>query len=94
MAQEEDQLALRQMDEFFNIEKCLGEVAGVVNLTYNAESFEAGEPQYIEFAEPAPVAKVAKAAEGDGEEEDGAGEEATPPEEGGDKGPKFEPRDY
>lgn len=33
LAEEDDQLALRQMDEFFCIENALGEVAGVVDLT-------------------------------------------------------------
>lgn len=95
VAEEDDQLAVRQMDEFFSIERVLGEVAGVINLTYEAEPFaaDAGEVQYHEFAVQVAVAKVAKAAEGEGEEEEGAGEEA-PAEEAAEKGPSFNPREY
>lgn len=92
---EDDQLALRQMDEFFCIEKCLGEVAGVLNLTYVPECVEVAEEdrKYIEFAAPVVVAKVAKPADGeDGEEGEEAGE--TPAEENAEKVDKFQPRDF
>lgn len=96
VAGEEDQLAVRQMDEFFCIEKVLGEVAGVINLTYEAEPFACadGEVRYHAFPDPPPVKKVAKVANEDGEEEEGAGEEAPAEEAAEDKAAAFNPRDY
>ena len=96
LAEEDDQLGVRQMDEFFSIEKILGEVAGVVNLTYQAEPFaaDAGEVVYHAFPDPPPVKKVAKVANEEGEEEEGAGEEAPAEEAADDKAPAFNPRDY
>lgn len=83
------------MDEFFSIEKCLGEVAGVINLTFQAEPFTIDKSEDVHHKFPVVVAvkKVVKAAEGegDGEEEEPAAEEATPEEAAG---PQFNPRDH
>jgi len=82
------------MDEFFCIESVLGEVAGVVNLTYEAEPFEAnaGPVAYHEFEAIKEVKKVVKeTAEGDEEE---GGEEAAAEEAVEEKAADFNPRDF
>lgn len=45
------------MDELFNIEKNIGEVVGVINLTYNVEPSEFKDEQWEKFDEPVVVAK-------------------------------------
>jgi hypothetical protein len=84
------------MDEFFCIERVLGEVAGVVNLTYEAEPFEAnaGKVAYHEFAAILAEKKVVKAAaDGEGDEEE-AGEEPAAEEAVEEKAADFNPRDF
>ena len=84
------------MDEFFSIEKCLGEVAGVINLTFEAEPFtcDDSEAEYHKFPAIVAVKKVAKAAEGEGDEEEGAGDEPAAEEAAEVTGPQFNPRDF
>jgi len=60
LAQEAEQLCLRFMDEFFLIEKILGEVTAIVSLTYAKEentSADESKLKWEEFPEPeaAPV---------------------------------------
>lgn len=68
---------MRQMDEFFCIESTLGEVAGVLDLTYVARPFEAnaGGVAYHKFEEPAQEEKKEAKPAGDGEEEEPAAED-------------------
>lgn len=91
---EEDQLELRFMDEFFMVEKHIGEVVGIIGLQYNAEKhhIESHEVVYEEFPEPpqAPVKVKGEGDEEDEEEEKPAEEE----EEGEEKLPKFKVEDY
>ncbi len=59
LEEESDRLAVRNMDELFNIEKNIGEVVGVINLTYNVEPSEFKDEQWEKFDEPVVVAKPA-----------------------------------
>lgn len=77
LIQEEDQLELRYMDEFFHIEKHIGEVYAIVSLQfqYEKEILEEHEVVYEEFP-PEPVEEPKPKAEGEeGEEEPPAAEE-------------------
>jgi len=90
---EEDKLEVRMMDEFFQIEKHLGEVKAVFGLQdeLEAQAVDASKVQFVEFpAEPEAEKKPVAAVEGEGGE---------PPAEGGEEGaeakaPAFEPKDY
>lgn len=98
LADPAEQLTLRFMDEFFLIEKSLGEVTAIVSLTFNKEeNFSADESKlkWEEFPEPeAPPEKVQKFdEEGNPIEE----EEAAEVPEGGEeeeKVVKFKPEEY
>lgn len=81
------------MDEFFNIEKVLGEVAGVINLTKTEEPFTIDTEALEKIVFPkikveAPKVKVP--VEGEEEEEEAPAE--TPVEE--EKAPDFDPRKF
>lgn len=93
LANEEDQLTLRYMDEFFQIEKYLGEVTAVVSLTFNKEEMpDESKIKLEEFPEEEVVVKEAKPAGEEGEEE-----EEQPPaaeEEEGEKVEKFDPKKF
>lgn len=54
---DQDKLELRYMDEFFNIEKCIGEIIGIIGLqtNYEKEYIEENEIEYEVFPEPEPV---------------------------------------
>jgi len=88
---EEDRLELRFMDEFFMIEKNIGEVCGVIGLQFNAEPTQFVEDKWEEF--PEPVVEVVKPkVEGDEDEED---EPAAAEEDDEEKKvPAFKPEDY
>lgn len=49
---EADKLSLRAMDEFFAIERNLGEVAAVISLQHELESTQFIDDKWEEFAEP------------------------------------------
>ena len=90
LAQEDQRLELRYMDELFLIEKVVGEVSGIVSLQYEPEKeyTEENEIEYEVFPEPE-VVEVKKVVGEDGEE---IPQEETPVEE--DKKPKFKPEQY
>ena len=89
---EEQRLQLRFMDEFFSIERNIGEVVGVISLQAEKEitTFELPADQY---EEPEEVKEEVKAAPADG---DDAGDD--PPADVGDDGepkkPKFNPKEF
>lgn len=57
---------MRNMDELFNIEKNIGEVVGVINLTFNVEPSDFKDEQWEKFDEPVVVAKPAQVLDDDG----------------------------
>ena len=62
---------MRYMDEFFNIEKYIGEIIAIIGLQFNYEKeyIEDNEVEYEVFPEPEPVV-VKKPVDGEeGEEE-------------------------
>jgi len=82
---EQDQMELRLMDEFMDIEKNLGSIKAVIGLqfAYEAEAVDEANLEWEKFPEgDAPVAD-AKPAEGEEEGEEGAK-----------KAPAFRPQDY
>lgn len=86
LANEEDKLEVRLMDEFFAIEKHLGEVKAVVALQFTAENEGADKDvEYVQFTEEDKAAQPQPAA---GEGEEGAGDGEQP------KAPAFNPADY
>lgn len=76
MAKDEDKLEVRLMDEFFAIEKHVGQVKAIVGLQFASESAAASEGvEYYEFTEaekeahkPKPPAEGEEQPEGDGGE--------------------------
>jgi hypothetical protein len=91
LAKEEDKLSLREMDEFFMIEKCLGDIESVVSFTYNKEEECTGNEEstkYEEFPVEEAPKEEAKAVDEDGEEK------APEEEEEGEKKVKFNPKDF
>lgn len=57
LTSDDDRLELRYMDEFFKIEKQIGEVVAVIGLQFNYEKeyIEEGEIEYEVFPEPDPL---------------------------------------
>lgn len=88
LAQEDDRLSLRFMDELFAVEKGLGEVAAVISLQYREEETTFLEDKFEEFEEKVVEVKVEKQEGEEGEEE---AEAAPAEEEDGDKKPVFDP---
>lgn len=90
LANEDDKLSLRLMDEFFKIEGVLGEIKGIIGLQYEKESEFIQDDEFEQFPEE-PVQEV-KPVKAEGEEE----EEQPPAEEEGEekKAPKFRKEDY
>lgn len=89
-----DKWALRAMDELFQIEKCLGEIAGCVSLQYKCESvtFVAKDKEEKDDSVPE-VKKVEKVLDEDGNEVDAPADPV--PEEGEENAkPKFNPKDH
>jgi hypothetical protein len=88
----DDQLELRFMDELFNIEAIIGEVAAIIGLQFKAEAEFIREDQvvYEKFPDPPPVEVKKAPVEGDEE----APEEPPPEDEGEKKAPDFKPEDY
>jgi len=79
LANIDDQLQLRYMDEFFNIEHFIGEVAAVIGFQYVAEPDHPApdDEEWEVFPEPPPVEEKPKKADGEGsEEEEAQAEEA------------------
>jgi len=91
LAAEEDQLELRFMDEFFNIEATIGEVKAVIGMqfTEDPEYIREDQIEWEKFPE-APVA-VEKPKPAEGEEEEPPAEDG---EEGEKKAPKFKKEDF
>ncbi len=85
-----DKLELRYMDEFFNIEKYLGEIIAVIGLQFNYEKefLEENEVEYEVFPEPEPVI-IKKELDEDGNEIEPPAQQEE--EEGENKKPKFKP---
>lgn len=81
------------MDELFNIESIIGEVAAIVGLQYEIKPEYIREDQivYEEFPEPPPVEVKAAPAEG---EEDAEEQPPAEEEDGEKKAPVFKPEDY
>ena len=87
------------MDEFFLIEKSLGEVSAIVSLTFNKEENHSNDEsrlKFEEFPEPEPPAEKEKKFDEDGNEipEEEAPEVPEGEEAEGDKVAKFKPEDY
>ena len=89
----DDQLELRFMDELFQIEATVGEVAAIIGLQFQEEPEFLSDDQ-IEYEKfPEPAAEEAKQAPADGEEE----AEEPPAEDAGEgeaKAPEFKKEDY
>lgn len=79
------------MDEFFNIEKSIGEIIAVIGLQFNYEKeyIEDIEIEYEQFPEPEPVV-IKKPVDGEEEEEQPPAQE----EEEESKKPKFKKEEY
>ena len=88
----ENQLELRLMDEFFNIEATLGEVKAIIGLQYNEEQeyVREDEIEYEQFPE-APVEEVKEKKEGEEDEEEAPVEEE---DDGEKKAPAFKKEEY
>ena len=88
---DDDRLELRFMDEFFMIEKNIGEVQAVMGLQFNYEKeyMEESEVEYEQFPEPPPVEVKRK-----GENEDEEEQEQPPADEEEKQAPKFRVEDY
>lgn len=86
------------MDEFFNIEQIVGEVAAVIGFQYDKEPDQIiyGEDDYEKFPEPEVVVVKPKKVDGDGSDEEEAQQEEVNEdgEEGEKKVPKFEPEKF
>jgi SHS2 domain-containing protein len=88
LANEEERLTCREMDEFFMIEKCLGDIEACVSFTYNKEEEYTGTEEGVKFEEfPEEVVKEVKPVD------DGEGEGEAEAEEG-EKKVVFNPRDH
>jgi len=97
LADPAEQLTLRFMDEFFLIEKTLGEVTAIVSLTFNKEenhSADESKLKWEEFPEPEAAPEKEKKFDEDGNliEEEEAQE--VPEGEEEEKVVKFKPEDY
>jgi len=93
----DDQMQLRFMDELFNIEHIIGEVAAVIAMQYHHDPLYIGEDEieYEKFPEPVQVEEKKKPEGEEGEEE--AEPEAAAEEEGDGgepKAPAFKPEDF
>jgi hypothetical protein len=91
LANEEDRLGSRGMDEFFMIEKMLGDIEACVSFTYNKEEEYTGTEEGVKFEEfpEEVVQEKAQPAEGEEGENEGEGE--------GEEGAKkvvFNPREF
>jgi len=90
LSDDDDKLSLRYMDELFQIERNIGEVAAVISLQYTAEPTQFTEDKWEEFAPV--VIEEKKAPELD---EDGNPiEEEAPPEEEEPAKPKWNPAEF
>ena len=83
------------MDELFNIEHIIGEVAAVIALQYHLDPLYISEDQteYEQFPEPPPVEEKKKP-EGD---DDGSQADEPPPDDGDGeekKAPAFKPEEF
>lgn len=96
LACEDAKLNLRFMDEFFQIEKCLGEVTAVVSLTFEKEAMHLeGDYEKEEFEVPEEAVKEVKpAGEGEDEEEPVEAAPDADGEEGEGKVEKFDPSKF
>jgi len=96
LAEEDDQMAIRNMDELFSIEQAIGEVSGIVSLQTAEDALvqQADQIEYEKFPEPPPVEEKPQKLDEDGnpivEEEEVENAE----ENEGPKVPVFKPEDY
>jgi len=96
LAEEDDQMAIRNMDELFSIEQAIGEVSGIVSLQTAEDALlqQADQIEYEKFPEPAQAEQAKKVDPGEG---DGDGDnepaEAEPEAEEGAK-PVFKPEEF
>jgi hypothetical protein len=91
LANEEDRLTCREMDEFFMIEKCLGDIESVVSFTYNKEEECTGNEEgtkFEEFPEEEAPKEEVKPADGDDDADN------NPEEDGAEKKVVFNPKEY
>lgn len=86
LSNEEDQMELRLMDEFLDIEKNIGGIKAVIGLqfAYEPEAEDETQREFEKFPEGEPVVE-AKPAEG---------EEAAEADDGAKKAPAFKPEQY
>lgn len=87
---EDDKLSLRYMDELFQIERNIGEVAAVISLQTEAEPTQFTEEKWEEF-EPEPVVEVKKP---ELDEDGNPIEEEAPPEDEEPAKPKWNPAEF
>ena len=92
LANEDDKLTLRYMDELFQIEKHIGEVSAVISLQNAAEASQWNDDKWEEFEEPPKPEPKQKQLNEEGEEME---EEAEAAEDGEEpKKPAWNPADY
>lgn len=91
---DEQRLELRCMDEFFAIEKGIGEVFAVVSLQFKSEPTQFIADREEEFPKDAEEAKDDKPAAGDGEEDGDGDNAAAEAEDGEPKKVAFDPSQY
>merc|ERR1712127_294935 len=93
LADAEDKLTLRYMDELFQIEKHIGEVSAVISLQDFEEADRFTDDKWEEFEEPVKEEPKKKVVNADGEEEEPE-EEAPADDEEEKKKPKWNPAEY
>lgn len=92
---EADKLATRHMDELLAIEKCLGEIQGVVSLQYQLEKINFECDKFEEFEEPVVEKKAAEPQlDDDGQPIDAPPADDAPVDDGEPKAPVFNPADF
>lgn len=94
LGKEDDKLALRYMDELFQIEKHLGEVSAVISLQEEAESDRFADDKWEEFEEPVKEEPKPKQLDDDGNPIDEEEAEPAAEDDGEPKKPKWNPAEY
>jgi len=92
LADAEDKLTLRYMDELFQIEKHIGEVSAVISLQDFEEAYRFTDEKWEEF--PEPIKEEPKKKPANGEDEDEVEEAAPEEDEEEKKKPKWNPAEY
>ena len=92
LVSDEDRFSNRLMDEFFRIEKKVGQVAGVIGLQFESDKEFIDEFDWEDFPEPdAPEEALAKPEGEEGEEVENTSQ---PPNDDEKKEPSFKPENY